>query len=441
MRRSLIYALLLAGVCLIVFAPAYKAGITNWDDEYYLRAPQSNRITSHTFTDFVFGSFHPLTIFSFAVEQQFVGRSPSLLHSTNVLLHAGTAILVFLLLQELTAMPFGAFAGALLWAVHPLRVESVVWIAGRKDVLSGIFFVAALLAYVRRRLPFAFAFFVLALLAKGTAVTFPVALLTIDYLQRRKAIVEKIPFFALSLVFGIVAYIGQRSPGAAPRLPGFAFTPLEKIALSCQTLLFYLGKVFLPIGLSSFYPYPAKLSVADWLAPLFLLIVVILVALTTRVTRAIAFAFAFFVVTIGIILPLVSLGFNVAADRFTYIPSIGIAYAVTLIAKQKWWPAIAIVAAILGALAFNRSRVWNDSISLWTDVIDNDPGISRAWNSRGVAYVENGEFAAAVRDFDRSIALEPCYEQALVNRYIMAEKFGDNAGAAAARDKLTRCRK
>jgi protein O-mannosyl-transferase len=441
LRRSLIYALLLAGVCLIVFAPAYKAGITNWDDEYYLRAPQSQRITTHTFTDFVFGSFHPLTIFSFAIEQQFVGRSPSLLHTTNVLLHAGTAILVFLLLQELTAMPFGAFAGALLWAVHPLRVESVVWIAARKDVLSGIFFVAALLAYVRRRLPFAFVFFVLSLLAKGTAVTFPLAILAIDYLQRRKAIAEKIPFFALSLIFGIVAYVGQRSPGAAPKLPGFAFSPLEKIVLSCQTLLFYLGKVILPVGLSSFYPYPPKLTVTDWLAPLFLLVIVILIALTTRVTRAIAFAFAFFVVTIAIILPLVSLGFNVAADRFTYIPSIGIAYAVALIAKEKWWPAVALVAAMLGALAFNRSRVWHDSVTLWSNVIDNDPGISRAWNSRGVAFVEEGDFASAVRDFDRSIALEPCYEQALVNRYIVAEKFGDKAGAAAARDKLTKCRK
>ena len=441
MRRSLIYALLLAGTCLIVFAPAYRAGITNWDDQYYLRAPQSQQISTHTFTDFVFGSFHPLTIFSFAVEQQFVGRSPSLLHTTNVLLHAGTAILVFLLLQELTALPFGAFAGALLWAIHPLRVESVVWIAGRKDVLAGIFFVAALLAYVRRRLPYAFAFFVLALLAKGTAVTFPLALLTIDYLQRRKALIEKIPFFGLSLVFGIIAYIGQRSPGSAPRLPGFAFTPLEKIALSCQTLLFYLGKVICPVGLSSFYPYPAKLTVTDWLAPLFVLVMAVLIALTTRVTRVIAFAFAFFVVNIAIILPLVSIGFNVAADRFTYIPSIGFALAVARIAKQKWWPAIAILGAILGALSFNRSRVWHDSVTLWSNVIENDPGISRAWNSRGVAFVENGDFPAAVRDFDRSIAIEPCYEQALVNRYIVAEKFGDKAGAAAARDKLAKCRK
>jgi len=183
------------------------------------------------------------------------------------------------------------------------------------------------------------------------------------------------------------------------------------------------------------------LSAVDWLAPVFLLVMVILIALTTRVTRAIAFAFAFFVVNIAIILPLVSIGFNVAADRFTYIPSIGIAYAIALIAKQKWWPVIAIVAASLGALAFNRSHVWHDSITLWSNVIDNDPGISRAWNSRGVAYVEEGDFPAAVRDFDRSIALEPCYEQALVNRYIVAEKFGDKAGAAAARDKLTKCRK
>ncbi|PYQ48396.1 MAG: hypothetical protein DMF59_16145, partial [Acidobacteria bacterium] len=159
MRRNAIYAALLAATCLVVFAPAYSAGITNWDDDIYLRTP--------VFTTYVMGNFHPLTMLSFAIS----GRNPIGLHATNVVLHAITAILLFFLIVELSGSQFPAFVGALIWAIHPLRVESVVWIAERKDVLCGLFYVAALIAYVRKKFWLTFAFFVLALLSKGMAVS------------------------------------------------------------------------------------------------------------------------------------------------------------------------------------------------------------------------------------------------------------------------------
>jgi len=441
LRRSLIYALLLAGICLIVFAPAYTAGITNWDDQAYLRAPQSRHVSIHTFTDFVFGSFHPLTIFSFAIQQQLFGTSASMLHTTDVVLHAVSVVLLFFLLQALSAPEFGSFAGALLWAIHPLRVESVVWIAERKDVLCTLFFIAALLAYVRRRLPLTYLFFVLALLSKGMAVSLPLAMLCIDYLQRRKAYAEKVPFFVLSLAFGIVGYVGQRGPGAAMDMPGFLFTPIEKLFLCCQTLLFYLGKILLPVRLCAIYTYPKSMTVVEWISPLFVIAIVLFVALTTRVTRVLAFAFAFFVVTIGIVLPAVSWSHTIAADRFTYIPSIGFAYAIAVITRPKAWPLIAAIAAIFGVASFERSKVWDSSLSLWTSVIQADPGIAQAWNGHAVALATDGDFAGAARDLDRSVALDPCYVTGTGNRIILAEKFGDKAVAAALRDKLAKCRK
>ena len=433
--------MLLAGICVLVFAPVFTAGITNWDEVSYLRAPQSQRVTVGTFTDVVFGSFHPLTIFSFAIEQQFFGPNALLLHATNVGFHAASAILVFLLLQQLTGSPFGAFAAALLWAVHPLRVESVAWIAERKDVLCTFFFVGALFAYVHRRMPLTFVLFILALLSKGMAVSFPLAMLAIDYLQRRKAFIEKIPFFILTLFFGVIGFLGQRGPGAAMDMPGFAFTPLAKVALSCQTILFYFGKVFFPIGLCAIYPYPAKMTVIEWLSPLFVIAIAAFVAVTTRVTRAIAFAFAFFVVTIAVVLPLFSWSHTIAADRFTYIASIGIAYLVARIAKPKGWPIVAIVGAVLAVMTFNRCKVWHDSITLWTSVIDSDPTISTAYNGRAVELATRGRFADAVRDLDQAIAINPCYTTALRNRLILAQQFDDRLAAAAARDKLAKCQK
>jgi protein O-mannosyl-transferase len=433
-----IYAALLAVVCLLVFAPAYNAGITNWDDDSYLIAPAAQRISLQTFTATVFGSYQPLTILSFAVEQQLFGRNALILHATNVVLHAATTVFVFLLLLELTGLPFGSFAGALIWAIHPLRVESVIWIAERKDVLCALFFVAALLTYVRRRMAWTYVLFVLALLSKGAAISLPLAMLTIDYLQRRRAIVEKIPFFTLSVVFGIIGYLAQRGEGASPQLPGFAFSTMEKIALSCETFLFYLGKLLFPVRLSAFYPYPATVT---WFAPLFVAVIAAIVGLTTRFTRAIAFAFLFFVVTIAYILPIVSLGHTIAADRFTYIPSIGFAYAIALVAKPKTWPIVAAIAVVLGVLTFDRSRVWHDSVSLWNSVIEVEPELATAYNSRGVALVMRGDFGNAVRDFDRAIALDPCYLTAIRNRMIIALRFGDQRAAAAARDKLLACRK
>ncbi|HEY6844199.1 MAG TPA: hypothetical protein VI391_08530 [Thermoanaerobaculia bacterium] len=405
--------MLLLAACLLVFAPGFNAGITNWDDDLYVRAPESQRISAGTFTHFVFGSFHPLTIFSFAIEEQLFGRNAFVLHATNILLHAASAILLFVLLQDLGAQTFGAFAGALLWAIHPLRVESVVWIAERKDVLCTLFFIAALIAYVRRRLMLAFVLFVLALLSKGMAVTFPLAMLCVDYLQRRRALAEKIPFFATSAVFAIVGVVGQR-PGGAINSP----------ALVCQTVLFYLGKVFLPIHLNAVYLYPQRIF---W----FSIPIVMAIVIAAFANRVFAFAILFFLATISIVLPFVGWSDTVAADRFMYIPSIGIAYAIAVMAKPKAWPAVALIAAILAALTFQRSRVWHDSFSLWDSVIAADPRLPQAYNGRAAALFSRGDLTGARRDIDRALAIDPCYAPALRNR----------AALGGPRDTLAKCQK
>ena len=463
LRRNAAYAILLAAVCLLVFAPAYYAGITNWDDDIYLHTPASQQISSATFITPVLGNYHPLTILSYAIEQQTFGTIAGEVHLTNVVLHAVTAILVFIFLQQLTGAAFPSFAGALIWAVHPMRVESVVWIAERKDVLCGLFYVAALIAYLRRRLGITFVLFLLSLLSKGMAVTFPLAMLAVDFLDRRKAFAEKIPFFVMSAVFGALGYVAQRAKGALPELPGFTFTPIEKVALSCRALLFYLGKLILPIHLSAFYPYPKSVSFFDWLAPL---VVIGIAAMLLRAPRVLTFAFLFFVVTISVVLPLVSIGRTIAADRYTYIPSIGFAYAIAQVVilsgakdlsgrdpspsepalsersesngRLRMTTIVAIVAALLVGAAFARSHVWHDSVSLWTSVIDEHPEVALAYNNRAAA---SGDPREIVADLDRAIALDPCYATALRNRMMAAERLGDNVAAASARDKLSRCQK
>jgi protein O-mannosyl-transferase len=424
--RNSIYAALLAATCLLVFAPAYTAGVTNWDDDFYLRP-------SPIFTTFVMGSYHPLTVISFAIS----GRNPIVLHVINVVLHSIAAILVFVFLEQLVGAGFPAFAGALMWAIHPMKVESVVWIAGRKDVLCGIFYVAALIAYVKNRRWLTFALFVCALLSKGTAVSLPLALLAIDFLQRRRMkIVEKTPLFALSILFGVIGFFAQRIPGPfAEAQPSLSL--MEKFAFSCRAFFFYIGKLLLPVKLSAFYPYPKSVTFADWIAPL---LIIILAVFAIRV-RSVAFAFFFFLVTIAVAFPIFLVGRTIAADRFTYIPSIALAYLIALAVKPRLVPLIAIVAALLGGASFNRSRVWHDSVALWTSVIEYDPTLALPYNNRAVAFVEQGDNAGALRDLNASIAIDPCYAMALNNRMIVALRLGDSAAASRDRDRLSRCRK
>jgi hypothetical protein len=455
-RATLAAAALIAALCVAAFAPAFQAGATNWDDAAYLADPAARSVSAATFTSFVMGNWHPLTMLSFVIQRQWLGADARMLHATNVALHAVAAILVLLLLRALTGSLFAAAAGACFFAIHPLRVESVAWIAERKDVLFGVLFIAAMLAYVahlrgrRGALVLVYLFFVLSLTAKATAVSLPLALLAIDFLERRplnrRTIVEKLPLFAISIMFGVIGYVAQRAAGASPDLPGFHYGVAAKFALSCRDLLWYLGKTFVPVELSSFYPYPPQLTLADWLAPLFVVVIAAIAFATVRVTRVLAFALAFFFVTIAVTLPLVSIGRTVAADRYTYIPSIGIALAVGVAAQWLFTRArIAAISLTILAIALllpatvARTAVWHDSVTLWTNVIEFDASLAMPRNARGVAFAQRGDYASATRDFDAALTLAPCYRNAIRNRALIAIRQRDRVSAARLAALYARC--
>lgn len=440
-RRLVIPSVILIVAIAVSFAPLFRAGITNWDDEVYLRsatAPLSTLLTSP-----VMGNYHPLTMLSLKLDQRLFGPRGGALHAVNVLLHALASLFVLLLLFELTGSPLGALAGALFFAIHPLRVESVGWIAQRKDVLCELFFAAALLAYVRRmRFGWVFVLFVLALLAKATAVVFPVAVLLIDFLERRRPrMAHTAALFATSVVFGLAAIAGQRGPGALIRLPVYAFSPIEKLLLSCRVIAMYIAREIVPANLSAFYPYPTSVGVTDavWAVAVFLFAGA--VAATARRWRLLFFGWAFFLVTVAPTLPLLSVGWTMAADRFTLIPSIGLAVMVALGAAHNRRCAMVVMAGaiLLGVLTWNRCAVWRDSLSLWTSVIDYDDRIPLAYNSRAVARIAAGDANGARVDLDRALSLDGCYGAALRNRALLAGRAGDLGAADRDLERAIRC--
>jgi tetratricopeptide (TPR) repeat protein len=411
----------------ISFTPALRAKFTNWDDPFYVGAARMPlRIL---LTEPITGHWHPLTMLSLGADVRLFGLSPIALHAMNVALHAATALLVLLLLFELTGSVQGALAGALFFAIHPLRVESVAWVSERKDVLMGLFFAAAMLTYVAhlRRgasIGWTYLLFVMAILAKATAIVLPFGLLLIDVVELgRPRIANKIGFVALSAAGAVEAMLVLHS--RAGNLSHFHYTVFERVALGGKALAMYLSREIVPVNLSAYYHYRETVDVSDWLSfAAVLLLGIALIALWRRYPKIVS-AFAFFVLAMVPMLPIAETGNTIGADRYTYIPSIGLSYIVAvLVALVSMRAAIAILvagSAILGALTWRRCEVWHDAKTLWTSVVEYDPEIAVAWNNLGHEQMSDGDRRTAFLCFSRAIELDPCYLLARKNRALELE--------------------
>jgi hypothetical protein len=272
----------------ITFAPAINNGFTKWDDQLYVTENHHIRDMSYAtlesnFRSFLAGNYHPLTMVSLALDYRFWGLNPKGYHLTNVVLHVVNTLAVFGLIFLLTQSRELAVITALFFGIHPLHVESVAWVSARKDVLYAAFYLGACISYVlwlrKDRLKAfyyagALGLFLLSLLSKGMAVTLPVVLILIDFYARRrvplrKHLVEKAPFFLLSIVFGILAVAAQKESGAVGDLA--SIPTYERGFVACYGFLVYLFKALVPVKLSAFYPYPdgmaRGLPLIFWIAP------------------------------------------------------------------------------------------------------------------------------------------------------------------------------
>jgi len=448
-------ALAVVAATLVAFYPALSGGFV-WDDLDYVK---NNPILHAKFgaalvrmaTSVVVGNYHPLTMASLALDNALFGPGPAVFHFTNVLLHALNAVLVGRLLLAFGLRRDASWAGALLWAVHPLRVESVAWISGRKDVLYVALFLSALLAYIRhvktdagpgRAYALSLLLFSGSLLSKGAAVAFvPVLFIADWFLARRvtaRSIGEKIPFVAIAAVFGAVAIGAQRTAGAIPIGQAYAFP--ARVAIACYGLAFYLVKTVAPSGLSAFYPYPpgrsAELPAGALLAVVAVAVVVALVVSGRKRFRVLALASGFYVATVALVLQLFPVGGALAADRYSYLPAVGgsLAIAAGLSAlpfRRATAAGVLVLACLLSGATWARCAVWHDGMTLWSDVLAKYPDAALARHNRGVARAELSDHRGAIEDFDAAIAASPAYADAWANRGGSKADLGELDGAAA----------
>jgi hypothetical protein len=494
--QNLLSLLLLVIVTSIAFSPSLSNQFTNWDDPTYVyenpMVMSEQTQWKQLFTEPVSLNYHPITMLTLAWNYQRAEKAdgkidPYLFHLWNVVIHVFSVVLMFLFVFRLSRSNwFVSFFCAAIFALHPMHVESVSWISERKDVLYVLFFLLACFTYLRFKekesyvwLALTLLFFILSVLSKAVAVVLPVVLLLIDYYTARKIhlkqLLFKMPFFILSFYYGWKAYSIQSTEAIASST---SISLFQQFVFGSWGALMYIFKFFIPIKLSAFYPYPELVTSGNIPTEYYLGFIIWpltagAIYIGYRFYQPLLFGILFYFITIGLVLQFISVGSAIMADRYSYLPYLGLAYPIAhflydLYKKKATLkiPVYATTAAFfifISISTYARTQVWKDNISLWSDVINKYPTVEVAYKNRGNYYgKELGKVDEAYKDYmvlkrmnskdtkvysnmgnvygmrqqpdsaiwcyNKAIALDPNNEEAYINRgitYSMMKQFAN----------------
>ena len=458
-------ALLLALATLAVYAQAPGFGFINLDDNVYvyenahvLGGPTREGI-AWAWTTRTEANWHPLTWISLQIDAALAGGAPRPFHATNVVLHVLNVLLLFGLLERMTGSRWRSALAAALFALHPLHVESVAWVAERKDVLSTAFGLAALhawVSYVRsggtRRLALAAAAHAASLMSKPMFVSLPLLLLVLDFwpLDRlrpvRARLVEKLPFFAIAAASCLVTLAVQHHGGATRSLTQYPL--VSRAANALVTSVAYLVKAVWPAKLAAFYPYPYD-GIPAWktagAAATLALVTWMCWRLRARAPY-LAAGWTWYLVTLVPVIGLVQVGSQGMADRYTYVPLIGpfvmLAWGLGALADRARFPrmrdaaAVLAVAALLalGFAARRQAATWRDSETVFTHALAVTEENAVAHNNLARALLERGEIERGVAECAEAVRIAPDMGAAQSNlvRGLIALGRLDEAKARAA---------
>jgi Tfp pilus assembly protein PilF len=429
-------SLALAVVVALAFLPGLDGEFLAWDDPKYVT--RNSHIQSFSwqtvvwaFTSFDVGNWHPLTWLSLALDHRIYGLEPFGYHMTSLIIHVLNSILVFLVLYRLTGRPWRSLAVAVLFALHPLRVESVSWVSERKDVLSAFFWLLTMVAYARYvRVKTAASYllvvitFAMGLMSKPVVVTLPAALLLLDYWPLRRlnwrAVWEKLPLFALSIVCVVLTIAAQRSGGAVQIDPIPLF---ERAANSVVAYVQYLVLTVWPSNLSPWYSHPSLEgpSLSPWYllgATVFILGVTALALLWGNRRRYLPVGWFWFLGTLVPMIGLLQVGRQGMADRYTYIPHIGLFLLIVwVIAELPAWKSfrlrafgIALTAGLvltLSALTWRQTMIWHSNLTMWSYTVDRSPYAFIAHQALGLELLRLKRYDEALIAFERASSIRP----------------------------------
>lgn len=394
----------------------------------------------------------PLTTLTYLLESALLGMQPWHFHLVNMLLHLACVCCVFAFVRRITSSMTQAAIVATLFAVHPINTETVAWVSARKDLLSTFFSLSSILLYLgyreqgkRTTLAGCLLLFLLALLSKGTALMLPGILLLIDWKQkrsdRRSVVLEKIPFFALSILFFIIALMGKSVLVAHASVTDMAL-------MAFRSTVLYVQLIFFPLHQSAIYLYERSVSITT---PDIAASAIVVVALTAMALRfrsrypAILFGWMWFILWL---LPTYfhyshdGVSVFVASDRYAYVAAIGIflalASAIDALLQRlatsrsrraALWVAMACITVLLCSLTLHRTRVWANGFTLSHDVLSQYPSEYHSRYNLALAYERRGQVENALREYRATITLRPQYVNAYVNLGALIAAQGDIASA------------
>jgi protein O-mannosyl-transferase len=445
--RPAFICLWLALIPLLVYVPVFQAQFIGFDDDEYVFANPhvlggitlANLrwafVTTHA------ANWHPVTWISLMLNSQYFGSSAGAFHAVNLFLHVANTLLLFLWLYDSTAAKWRGALVAALFALHPLHVESVAWISERKDVLSALFWMLALIVYTDyaktgriSRYFFALLLFGIGLMAKPMLVTLPIVLLLLDYwplgrfAERRtlRLLIEKLPFLAFSIASSVVTLFAQHGVHAVASLDiAPIFVRAQNAPIAC---IAYIGKLFWPIGLAVFYPYNRHPSLLLAFLSLATLVIVSAVAILIRRHKGyVLTGWFWFLITLVPVIGIVQVGLQSMADRYTYIPFIGL----FIILAWGGWDALnrlrippfvqalaASVALVLCAgLTRAQLRYWHDSIALFQHALNLTVGDGAAAANLGYALAEQGQHDKAIAHYKAVLQSHPRGDATVWNNF------------------------
>lgn len=439
-------------VTFFAFIQTFQSDFVNWDDDVNILQNRNLAVFTfenirNIFTTNIMGGYNPLPIFTFAIEKALVDADglSRLIHTDNLILHLITVFLVYRLVSLMGFSQWTSLLVALLFGIHPMRVESVAWATERKDVLFGAFYFASLIQYAKylksddykilnKHFLWAFVLFVFALFSKVQAVSLPLSMLAMDYYFKRplnfKLIFEKIHFFLGSLAMGLATIILLKSNKTIDDTV-LNYSVFEKIAVGFYTYLIYLGKCIYPWAMSPLYPFPKVIDAPFYASSLFFIASVIGVWYAYRKGwTTLVFGWIFFFVNYIFVSQIVQAGQGYLADRFTYVPYFGFFIILASFtegglfqeAKDKeqeakgklgenvdWKVKIGVASylLILFFTTFNQVKIWKDGETLWTHTIGFDDKIPTAYQNRALIFRDRKNYDKAIADLNMSLNLKP----------------------------------
>lgn len=441
-----------------LFAKSIYFQFVFWDDTYYV--VENSLITDLSpkglvkiFTTPVLGMYNPIPFLVYAIENEFWGLNPKAFHFFNILFHIIAAIVLYKFIFRLTKRYETAAIVTLLFAIHPMHVGVVAWVSQTKTSLYFIFYILALSKYLRyiqdnykiKNLVYVGIFFILSALSKPSAVTLAPMLFLFDYYLGRKLnkrlIIEKIPFFMISLFFGILTLMTHGESNDSIFNVNYNYSFINNLLVANYSVVFYINKFFVPLDMSAIYPYPdnaAFLPVKYYLSLLVIPSLLWLVYISGKFRKEMIFGLLFFSISISVLIRFVPSGFFSVANRYSYLSYTGLFFIIgkyftylldnkfSISTKTKSY----LYATLFSFIVFFSYRTtvrvskWENSITLFDDVIKKSQKVPIAYNNRALAKLNNGDNWGALHDFSSALKLDTAYTEAYLNRGLIHYNLG-----------------